>query len=200
MGYCIKPPAYDDWLLIIAVICMILLVLWLTGCTPFSKSVSSTRLDYSNGCHFMVQGMTAEQWVPIFQQALHNRRADLTRACEEAGYAMAYSWHQEFGERLEQMIGGAAASLGLPYARELVDRLREYREWRRGHGSATELTQVQVDQIFHGVGRPTATLPKGLSVETMELVVGALTEADDALSAEDVAQVTGISRDRKSVV
>ena len=72
------------------------------------------------------QGMTAEQWVPIFQQALHNRRADLARACAEAGYAMAFSWQREFGDRLEQMIGGASASLGLPYARELVDRLRRH--------------------------------------------------------------------------
>jgi response regulator of citrate/malate metabolism len=53
---------------------------------------------------------------------------------------------------------------------------------------------VQVDQIFHGVGRPTPALPKGLSPETMELIMGALTEAADALGAEDVAQLTGISR------
>ncbi|MCB0950865.1 MAG: hypothetical protein KDB44_16650 [Mycobacterium sp.] len=72
------------------------------------------------------QGMTAEQWVPIFHQTLHNRRADLARACAEAGYAMAYSWQREFSDQLEHMTGGAAASLGLPYARELVDRLRRH--------------------------------------------------------------------------
>lgn len=71
-------------------------------------------------------GMTAEQWVPIFRQALHNRRAELTRACAEAGYAMAFAWHREFAERTEEMIGGAAATLGLPYARELVERLRRH--------------------------------------------------------------------------
>lgn len=72
------------------------------------------------------QGMSADQWVPIFRQAVHNRRADLARACAEIGYAMAYSWHLEFSEHLQQMIGRAAATLGLPYARELVDRLRRH--------------------------------------------------------------------------
>ena len=72
------------------------------------------------------QGMSADQWVPIFRQAVLNRRADLARACAEIGYAMAYTWHQEFAEQLQQMIGRAAATLGLPYARELVDRLRKF--------------------------------------------------------------------------
>lgn len=72
------------------------------------------------------QGMTAEQWVPIFRQAVLNRRGELARACAETGYAMAYSWHRELADRLEQMVGTAAATLGLPYARELVDRLRRH--------------------------------------------------------------------------
>ncbi|WP_458318518.1 tubulin-like doman-containing protein [Mycolicibacterium brisbanense] len=72
------------------------------------------------------QGMSAEQWVPIFRQAVLNRRADLARTCAEIGYAMAFSWHREFAEHLEQVVGAAAATLGLPYARELVDRLRRH--------------------------------------------------------------------------
>jgi two-component system CitB family response regulator len=90
---------------------------------------------------------------------------------------------------------GALHYLIKPFTKnELITRLHEYSEWRRSLGVGTDLNQVQVDQIFFGVGRPTSTLPKGLSAETMELVVGTLAGADDALAAEDVAQLTGISR------
>lgn len=70
------------------------------------------------------QGMSAEQWVPVFRQAVMNRRADLARACSETAYAMVFTWHREFAEQVEHMVGTAAATLGLPYARELIDRLR----------------------------------------------------------------------------
>ncbi|MUL85848.1 MULTISPECIES: tubulin-like doman-containing protein [unclassified Mycolicibacterium] len=70
------------------------------------------------------QGMSAEQWVPVFRQAVLNRRAELARACSETAYAMVFAWHREFSEQVEQMVGTAAATLGLPYARELIDRLR----------------------------------------------------------------------------
>ena len=45
------------------------------------------------------EGMTAEQWVPIFRQALLNRRSELLRACADAAYNMAFSWHREFAGR-----------------------------------------------------------------------------------------------------
>lgn len=70
------------------------------------------------------QGMSAEQWVPVFRQAVMNRRADLARACSETAYAMVFTWHREFADQVEHMVGTAAATLGLPYARELIDRLR----------------------------------------------------------------------------
>ena len=90
---------------------------------------------------------------------------------------------------------GALHYLVKPFKKdELIGRLHEYRQWRTTINGGGELTQPQVDQIFHGVGRPSPTLPKGLSPETMELVVGALVDAGDALAAEDVAQLTGISR------
>lgn len=90
---------------------------------------------------------------------------------------------------------GALHYLIKPFTKEeLTERLTEYRSWRRKLSSTADLSQVDVDQIFHGIGRPSPTLPKGLSTETMDLVVGALRDATDALAAEDVAQLTGISR------
>ena len=90
---------------------------------------------------------------------------------------------------------GALHYLIKPFTKDqLTSRLTEYRSWRRALAPRRELTQAEVDQIFHGVGRPSPGLPKGLSAETMELVVGALTDADDALGADDIAQMTGISR------
>jgi two-component system CitB family response regulator len=90
---------------------------------------------------------------------------------------------------------GALHYLVKPFTKdELIARLHDYHQWRHALESGTDLSQGQVDHIFHGVGRPPPTLPKGLSSETMELVIGALAEARDALAAEDVAQLTGISR------
>ena len=49
--------------------------------------------------------MSAEQWVPILQ-AVVNRRGELTRACTEAAYAMAFAWHRDFADRLERVSPG----------------------------------------------------------------------------------------------
>ena len=90
---------------------------------------------------------------------------------------------------------GALHYLVKPFAKnELTDRLHEYRRWRRSLRTDGDLDQPRIDHIFNGRGRPQVTLPKGLSPETMALVTSALAGADDALGAEDVAQLTGISR------
>jgi response regulator of citrate/malate metabolism len=90
---------------------------------------------------------------------------------------------------------GALHYLIKPFGKdELIDRLQEYRRWRASLQTDDELDQPRIDHIFNGRGRPQAVLPKGLSVETMELVISALAGADDPLGAEDVAQMTGISR------
>jgi Tubulin like len=72
------------------------------------------------------EGMSAEQWVPTFRQAIANRREALASACTEAAYGMAFGWHRDFASRLEQTVIEAIATLGLPYARALVDRVRRH--------------------------------------------------------------------------
>jgi len=90
---------------------------------------------------------------------------------------------------------GALHYLIKPFKRsELVARLSDYRSWKASWKIDGDLDQRSVDRIFHGVGRPSDQLPKGLSAETMELVVRVLAEADEPLTADDVAQLTGISR------
>jgi response regulator of citrate/malate metabolism len=90
---------------------------------------------------------------------------------------------------------GALHYLVKPFTKdELTERLREYRRWRASLGVEDDLDQPHIDHIFNGRGRPQASLPKGLSAETMALVVSALAGAEDPLGAEDVAQLTGISR------
>ncbi|MBS9533711.1 hypothetical protein KIH27_08945 [Mycobacterium sp. M1] len=72
------------------------------------------------------EGMTAEQWVPIFRQAVYNRREEVNRACADAAYQMAFQWHRDFADRLEHVVAGAIATMGLSYARALVDQLRRH--------------------------------------------------------------------------
>ncbi|MEU2908397.1 response regulator [Streptomyces massasporeus] len=56
--------------------------------------------------------------------------------------------------------------------------------------------QADVDRVLAGafVPAPAHTLPKGMSVETAELVERALREADGTLSATECAALTGVSR------
>lgn len=90
---------------------------------------------------------------------------------------------------------GALHYLIKPFTKsELIDRLRQYRQWRDQLDPVDELDQARIDHIFNGRGRQHATLPKGLSPETMELVLSALARVEDPLGAEEVAQLTGISR------
>ncbi|MCT7366644.1 tubulin-like doman-containing protein [Mycolicibacterium llatzerense] len=81
-------------------------------------------------------GMTADQWVPVFRQAVQNRGPELSRACAEAAYAMAFAWQRDFAEHLEDMIAGSVSAMGLPYARELVDRLRRFIDDQLAPGAA----------------------------------------------------------------
>jgi Tubulin like len=71
-------------------------------------------------------GQTAEQWVPVFRQAISNRRDALANACSDAAYRLAFIWHRAFADRLDTVVSDAIANFGLPYARALVEQLRRY--------------------------------------------------------------------------
>ena len=82
---------------------------------------------------------------------------------------------------------------------DLQLRLAAYGELHAARAGARETHQQEVDRLFALVRRPTddasvGTLPKGHSTATAELVLGALREAPEPLSAHDVAGRVGISR------
>jgi response regulator of citrate/malate metabolism len=72
-------------------------------------------------------------------------------------------------------------------------RLERYAAQREDHGRAVIGGQADVDRLLGGPPQP-AALPKGLSVETAELVGRALREAEGSLSASECAALVGLSR------
>ncbi len=75
-------------------------------------------------------------------------------------------------------------------------KLEQYAEYRaRLEAAPDEVVQDEVDQLL-GSLRPTgsAPLPKGMSPETLRAVTAALRDADDELSASEVAALVGASR------
>lgn len=60
--------------------------------------------------------------------------------------------------------------------------------------TADAVVQGEVDAIFGALHRPATPLPKGLSPETLAVVVEALRSAPDGATALDVAATTGTSR------
>jgi response regulator of citrate/malate metabolism len=95
--------------------------------------------------------------------------------------------------------GGVFQYLVKPFEIEsLQHRLGEYAVHRAELADLTEVGQDDVDRVFRagaGAGRAAAALPKGISPETTELVLGALEAAgDEGLSATECAESTGLSR------
>ncbi len=77
----------------------------------------------------------------------------------------------------------------------LAERLNAYRAMCERTRNVVEADQSEVDALF-GMLRatPAKTLPKGQSVPTMALVRQAVTDAEDDISAAEVADLVGISR------
>jgi response regulator of citrate/malate metabolism len=79
---------------------------------------------------------------------------------------------------------------------DLRARLERYAH-QRGRLLATVVNgQADVDRVLAGAAVPTSTgtLPKGMSVETADLIERTLRNAEDTLSAAECATLAGISR------
>ncbi|MEV4575613.1 response regulator [Nonomuraea jabiensis] len=78
---------------------------------------------------------------------------------------------------------------------DLRVRLERYAAQRAALGTTVITSQADVDRLLAAGGSPApAALPKGMSVETAELVKRVLTETGGTLSATECATQVGISR------
>ena len=79
---------------------------------------------------------------------------------------------------------------------DLQPRLERYATRRRRLLTTVVRGQADVDRVLAGASAPTpgGPLPKGMSVETAELVERSLRDADGTLSAMECAALTGVSR------
>lgn len=106
----------------------------------------------------------------------------------------------------QALRGGAVQYLIKPFTAETMrERLLEFGRTHRSVKAVRrvggDVGQEEVDAIFHGSRMPTSgktTLPKGLTIQTLELVAGALRgQAEDAqptLSAAECAEQVGLAR------
>jgi response regulator of citrate/malate metabolism len=92
------------------------------------------------------------------------------------------------------MRHGALQYLVKPFA-GLRAKLEAYAELRRTLDGGGEAEQAEVDRIFGALSAPSEPdLPKGHSPTTAELVRQSLMNADGPLSAQEIAERTGVSR------
>jgi len=81
---------------------------------------------------------------------------------------------------------------------DLRQRLAAYAELHAARSAERETHQQEVDRLFGLIRRPSGAaaiaLPKGHSPATAELVLEALRESGEPLSASDVSERVGISR------
>ncbi|MEU3983111.1 response regulator [Streptomyces sp. NPDC026672] len=94
------------------------------------------------------------------------------------------------------MRNGVLQYLVKPFAfAGLSTKLEAYARLRRTLDAGGEAEQAEVDRIFGALSTPTEPeLPKGHSPTTAELVRQSLLKAGRPLSAQEIAELTGVSR------
>lgn len=92
--------------------------------------------------------------------------------------------------------GGAVHYLLKPFTfAALRDKLERYAEYRGAVEADRPAEQSDIDRALGALrGSTAATLPKGLSDDTLALLARALQDATGPLSAADAAAATGVSR------
>jgi response regulator of citrate/malate metabolism len=100
-------------------------------------------------------------------------------------------------ETIRQAIAhGVSQYLVKPFAfATFQDKLERYARYRAQVDDATEPDQAEVDALIGTLRGPTArALPKGLNATTLEHVRDAVRDAEEPLTASDVAGRCGLSR------
>ncbi|WP_378732115.1 response regulator [Nocardia brasiliensis] len=93
------------------------------------------------------------------------------------------------------MRGGVLHYLIKPFTYgALYDQLQHFAVLHTKLGVLSRAAQSDVDQVFAGRPRGSATLPKGLTAQTAELVAGVLRAAESDLSAQECADAAALSR------
>jgi response regulator of citrate/malate metabolism len=95
------------------------------------------------------------------------------------------------------MTGGVVHYLVKPFRyAAFEEKLQSFAAARTRMARMREADQAEIDRIFSLLrsAGPTAALPKGLSDTTLEVVVSVLLEHRSGLTAQAVAETTGISR------
>jgi response regulator of citrate/malate metabolism len=94
------------------------------------------------------------------------------------------------------MQGGVVHYVVKPFLFETFrERLERYAALKQRFEKIREASQADVDRLFSLLRAQGSTgLPKGISRPTLTVVVDAVREADDALTAIDVAERAGVSR------
>jgi response regulator of citrate/malate metabolism len=108
---------------------------------------------------------------------------------------LAITAARDVGTIRTALRGGVVHYLIKPFTFEvLCDRLERYGAAQRRLAGSRQVAQDDVDRLF-GALRPTrATLPKGLTPPTAELVADVLRKADEDFSAAECAERAGLSR------
>ena len=117
------------------------------------------------------------------------------REGEQPVDVLAITAARDVGTIRSALRGGVVHYLIKPFTFDVLrDRLERYAAAHRRLGGVGAVDQEDVDKLF-GALRPTrATLPKGLTQPTAELVGRALQQADPDLSAAECAERAGLSR------
>ena len=121
------------------------------------------------------------------------------RALQEAPDVIVLSAANDVASVRTAMRGGALHFLIKPFELdELKDLLVRYVELHEQRSAGGVVDQRQVDQLFGALHRAPAAapkaLPKGLAPSTVELVLNAVGEAEEPITAVDLAEQLGISR------
>ncbi|MFJ9175730.1 response regulator [Streptomyces sp. NPDC102360] len=123
----------------------------------------------------------------------------LARTIRERGHqidVIMVTAARDVGTVQAAMRHGALQYLVKPFSfAGLRGKLEAYATLRRTLDGGGEAEQAEVDQIFGALSAgPAPELPKGHSTTTAELVRRAMMTAEGPLSAQELADVTGLSR------